>query len=225
MMPFDDFRRLVERIPTPYRHPPFLYALVRWLRPNLVVEVGSHIGYSACWLARGLQENGKGFLVCIDNFCWVEHDQGNLFRANIKRCDVEAYIGFVYGRSQEVAWPPAPIDMAFIDGNHKYTVVRHDAEKALSLGAWCIAIHDTVNCEGPRRYTEEMRSMAHWSQFDFLEQVDEGGLLVLLKKRPKGPVVDFESRTEGTCQWDKKAWEDEERRKLDWQPPPNFQGE
>lgn len=44
----------------------FLYAFVRLLRPELVVELGSHLGISTYGLARACQDNGNGRVVACD---------------------------------------------------------------------------------------------------------------------------------------------------------------
>ena len=50
----------------------FLYGLVRRYKPRLVLETGTHWGFSAAWIALALQDNGKdypdfaGHLITID---------------------------------------------------------------------------------------------------------------------------------------------------------------
>ena len=192
MMRFDQFEREVEAIPYQYRHPRFLYSLIRWLRPKVCVEVGTHIGYAACWLVRGLQENGEGVLHCIDPFCWVTENQEEQWERNTLRCDVRDRIMLWKGRSQEVIWPER-IDFAYIDGNHTYDVAKHDVIKAIKLGASCIAMHDTVSWEGSRNLADNFRIAKETglpiegSQWDLFEQNFDDGLMVLLKWEPKGP--------------------------------------
>jgi predicted O-methyltransferase YrrM len=216
MLMHDQFVAEAAKIPYQNRHSFFLYALVKWLRPEVVVEVGTHIGISAVWMARGLQENAAeskctcgnsgepscchccpGQLECIDSFCWVEERQQEQWTENIDRCGVRNSVSLLEGRSQAVKWPDH-VDMAFIDGNHDYEVCSWDVEKARSLGATCIALHDTVQCEGTRRLSEEMRQVALFANFDFLEVNFDAGLLVAVKREPKGPVTDFKD------QWDKR---------------------
>jgi predicted O-methyltransferase YrrM len=213
MLTHDQFVAEAAKIPYQYRHPQFLYALVKWLRPIWIVEVGTHIGMSAVWLARGLQENRDGRLVCIDSFCWADEEQEEQWRHNISTCGVQERVTLFKGRSQVVDWP-IRVDMAFIDGNHDYDVCSWDVYKAKTMGATCIALHDTVQCDGTRRLSEVMRK---WEGWDCLEVNFDAGLLVALKREKKGPVTDFKD------QWDKRP--DEEQRKLDWEPLPNFQGE
>lgn len=187
MLTYGEFVEAASKINYQYRHPEFLYALVKWTRPCTVVEVGTHIGMSAVWMARGLQETLVGSklcrLYCIDPFCWVEEPQEALWNAAVDSCGVRDVVELIKGRSQEVEWPLA-VDMAFIDGNHVYEVCKHDAEKARSLHAKVIAIHDSVAWEGSRRYADEMR--ATWQGWDFVEENVDCGLLVA-KRREERP--------------------------------------
>ncbi len=191
MMPFNDFRQQATAIPYQYRHSEFLYALVRWLRPVSVVEIGTHIGATAVWLARALQENGVGHLVCIDNFCWRDQpNQETDWHANVQRCSVWDVITLRKGRSQEVQWEP--VDLAYIDGNHSFAVCRHDVDKAQALGATCICLNDTATCAGVQQVADIMRE--GWSPFnewDFLEVAFDAGLLVAVKRQPRpAPIQD-----------------------------------
>jgi len=184
MISFEEFKVEASKIPYQYRHPEFLYALVKWLKPTIVVEVGTHIGMSAVWMARGVQENGFGKLYCIDNFCWKEESQELQWNDNIDNCRVGNVIELLKGRSQKVKWPDK-VDIAFIDGNHTYSICRWDTYKAKSLGATCIILHDTVSWEGSRRFSEEVRQQ--WVGWDFLEVMFDCGLMVALKREEKGP--------------------------------------
>lgn len=50
----------------PGTDPAILYSMVRYYRPNLVVEIGS--GYSSRLMAAALTENEKGKMICIDPY-------------------------------------------------------------------------------------------------------------------------------------------------------------
>lgn len=50
----------------------FFYSLVRVYRPGKIVELGTLTGYSAYHIARGLRDNGKGWLNCYD--LWENYD-------------------------------------------------------------------------------------------------------------------------------------------------------
>lgn len=182
MLSKDQFEQEAGRIPYQYKHPFMLYALIKWLKPQTVVEVGTHIGMSAVWMARGLQENGDGKLYCIDPFCWVNEDQENLWNKHVDACGVRGQVELIKGRSQEVVWPKK-INIAFVDANHTYDCAKHDVDKARDFGATIIAMHDSVSWEGSRRYAEEIK--ASWKDWDFLEENSEGGLLIAKKQEPK----------------------------------------
>jgi predicted O-methyltransferase YrrM len=196
MISYDTFVEAAGKIPYQYRHPQFLYALVKWFRPKTVVEVGTHIGMSAVWMARALQENGEGKLYCIDNFCWIEEKQEEQWITNVLTCDVRNTITLIKGRSQDVEWP-GTIDMAYIDGNHAYHVCKHDVQKARDLGATCIILHDTVACDGSRKYAWEMRMS--WSGWDLLEVNFDQGLMIAKKIEVKPPM----DKNDVSDKWDK----------------------
>lgn len=205
MTPFEE---TVSKIPYQYAHPKALHMLVRWLEPEVVVEIGSHIGMTACWIGRAIQENNKGRLFCIDSFCWTNETQEEQWEANLLACGVRDWVTLIRGRSQEVEWPSS-VDLAFVDANHTYPVCKHDAEKARSLGATCIVLHDTVSWEGSRKYAEEMRTAQDWQGWDFLEENSECGLLIAKKRFPKGECEGFDI---GEF-WDKPTEEVETRRR------------
>lgn len=208
MLSREQFEQSAAAIPYQYPHPLILAAIVRWLKPQTCVEIGSHIGMTAVHLARALQENGSGRLFCIDSFCWINETQEEQWEANLTTCGVREVVRFVKGRSQEVTWPEH-IDFAFVDANHTYGAAKHDIEKARSLGATVIAMHDTVSWEGSRKYAEEMRESKDWKGWDFLEENSEGGLMIVKRREPK---VDSWGVDVGEL-WDRSVEEVERRRR------------
>ena len=49
------------------RYARWIYAFVRYYKPDIVVEVGTNSGGTAVGSAKAIVENGKGRLICIDN--------------------------------------------------------------------------------------------------------------------------------------------------------------
>jgi tRNA A58 N-methylase Trm61 len=45
----------------------YLYSIVKMLRPNNVLELGTGFGSTSLWMALALQENGKGILHTVDD--------------------------------------------------------------------------------------------------------------------------------------------------------------
>ena len=187
MIPFEKFCEIAAKIPYQYRHPIILYGLIRWLRPITVVEVGTHLGMSAVWMGRAIQENGVGNLYCIDPFVLTEHDQENQWNRNIDACGLRDHVHLIKGKSQDVEWP-AHADMVYVDGLHTFEMCAFDTEKAARIGAEVIAVHDTVSREGSRKYADLMRSSPHWRGWDFIEENCDDGLLITKRRRSKGPV-------------------------------------
>lgn len=173
------------------RHGQLLHGLIRWLRPQSVVEVGSYTGYTAVWMARALQENARdgapGKLLCIDDFS-LAPEAFHAFWHNVGACGVGDVVSLEPKASAEAEWP-AQVDFAFIDGDHSYEACKHDAEKAISLGAKCVALHDVQDWWGPREWffleeNDPPGGEHGWSSFYV---PFDGGLGVLLRDETLPP--------------------------------------
>lgn len=184
------FEHSAATIPYQYKHPKLLYGLIRWLEPQIVVEVGTHIGMSAVWMARALQENNHGRLYCIDPFCWVEENQEEQWVENLEKCGVRDWVTLIKERSQIAIWPPY-VEFAYIDGNHTYDACKLDVKKAFDLGASVICMHDTVSWEGSRKLSEEWQSgkfRLGSSKWTFMEDYTEEGILIAKKMPTEKPA-------------------------------------
>lgn len=120
------------------------YGLVRSLRPEHVVVIGSGFGFSVVCLALGLKDNGRGRLSFVDPSYSVladgplrtiggtsQWDDPEKVQRHFARFGVESRVRHYRVRSEEFfagygALELPPIDLAFIDGNHAYQHVRHD---------------------------------------------------------------------------------------------------
>jgi hypothetical protein len=120
------------------------YASVRILRPRHVVVIGSGFGFSVVCLALGLKDNGAGELSFVDPSYSVLADgpmrtiggtgqwsDPARVERHFARFGVERWLRHYPVRSDQffaayAALELAPIDLAFIDGNHSFESVRHD---------------------------------------------------------------------------------------------------
>ena len=139
------------------------YGLVRALRPQHVLVIGSGFGFSVVCLALGQLDNRRGQLTFIDpSFSIFRHgpfrtvggqahwsDPGKV-RAHFARFGVEDVVTHykltsaeLFRQYEGLALPP--IDLAFIDGNHAYDDVARDfiAVAARARKNSYILLHDT----------------------------------------------------------------------------------
>lgn len=112
-----------------------LYGLVRSGKPEIVVEIGSARGRSACFMGMALKENGAGKLYAIDphtRTAWNDDDSVDTYEVllrNVETLGLQSHVEVLRETSDHVArnWS-MPIDLLFIDGDHSYDGVKHDWE-------------------------------------------------------------------------------------------------
>lgn len=143
----------------------FLYALVRLLRPAVVVEVGTYKGNAAIAIGQALEDNHTGILHTIDPYA-----QDIVFIA-IKKSGLKERIRYHVGYSYDVIprIHAQKIGFAFIDGDHAYESVRRDFDLIapnIPQGGM-VVFHDALvrsvdGFDGPRRVVEELKRNPLW---------------------------------------------------------------
>ncbi len=187
------------------------YGLVRALRPEHVVVVGSGYGFSVVCLALGLKDNRAGRLSFVDpsysllnngptntiggvNF-W--RDPGQV-RSHFARFGVEDMVTHYKHTSEEffaryAEFGLPTIDMAFIDGNHSYAHVQHDVVASLknSRRNAYFFLHDTniyirefLRHAGVKRWLRRKASR-HKAAFEFIDFPFASGVAVVRILEPK----------------------------------------
>ena len=90
--------------------------LAGWIRqanPQVVVEVGTAIGYSGLWIADVLRDLGKGRLITLER----DFERAEQARANFARAGLTDHITMMVGDAREnVGQIDGPIDVLFLDG-------------------------------------------------------------------------------------------------------------
>jgi predicted O-methyltransferase YrrM len=158
-----------------------LYGLIRSMKPEVCVEIGSARGRSACFIGMALKENGRGKLFAIDphrQTSWNDfqsNDTFDIINHNLAALHVTSEVEIVRMTSEEAAkvWS-RQIDMIFIDGDHSYEGIKRDWELFLPyLTTFGIAIlHDTMwdlrpdprwsrNDMGVPRFVDELRQQGY----------------------------------------------------------------
>lgn len=122
----------------------FLFKLVRELRPRYVLELGTNLGVSACYLNTALALNGQGRLTTVEgDASFAEIARHHLARTTRHPVDV------VVGRFQDVL-PEllpriAPLDLVFLDGHHEEeATLRYFEQIAPYLSPRACVVFDDV---------------------------------------------------------------------------------
>ncbi len=144
-----------------------LYRLARACTgEGVIVEIGSFKGKSTIWLARGSLAGARTRVVAIDPHTGStehRHDGAPVwtydeFLANLHRAGVEEVVRPVVATSAEAAAHfDQLVELLFIDGDHRYEMVRQDFElwfPKLMEGGYLL-MHDTIRWAGPRRVARE----------------------------------------------------------------------
>lgn len=129
---------IIKRVDTHLSHPErlLLFSLVRGMRPQSVLEIGTWRGASAAIIAAALEDNGAGTVVGIDPLNLIEYPKRWYFgRFTL----VEAPSPAGIARAREIAG--VPFDFVHMDGINIYSqvsadlsaVLPHLAERALIL--------------------------------------------------------------------------------------------
>lgn len=145
-----------------------------------IVEIGSFMGRSTCWLAAGVMDK-KGVKVnAVDHFKGSpEHQAGQpdecselvkkgstleIFKANIKAAALEPYVNPMVGTSEEMVrgWT-RPIRLLFIDGDHSYEASKRDFKlwSPYVCNSGIIALHDISVFKGVTRFYRELMAGGH----------------------------------------------------------------
>lgn len=155
-----------------------LHGLIRSLKPQVCVEIGSAQGWSTCHIGLALRENFSGHLHAIDPHCptsWNDVaaiESLPILTDNLHRFGLDSYVSIVRNTAAQAAanWT-LPIDFLLIDGDHSYEGVKSDWELfSPHLQPFGVAIfHDTTWAlhgsnrpdMGVPRFVEELRLARH----------------------------------------------------------------
>ncbi len=84
----------------------------RMIRPKVVLEIGTYLGYSALCFAEGLADGGK--VITLD----IQEDTNKVARSFVERTEFEDRIDFHLGQAAEIIPTlPETFDLVFIDAD------------------------------------------------------------------------------------------------------------
>ncbi len=151
-------------------HLQLLYCFVRMLKPEVCVEIGSQRGYSAAWTAQALQDNGIGYLACIDPFIGCGEEKLPVFLKTMKGMGFKGIVNLIEGYSQNVIGEgrvPEHIDFLFIDGAHSKEGCALDIKNyvpRLTPGG-IVFFHDYRSCPGVKEAVHEAKELEGFFKF------------------------------------------------------------
>ncbi len=109
-----------------------LYKLVKDLKPEIVVEVGTYYGCSTAWIAKALRDNKKGKVITIDNGANGGHIE-NIPDSLLNR------IEFVHENVEDLP-PMDDVDILFDDGPKILNLYKDNFKKFKPSMAY--VVHD-----------------------------------------------------------------------------------
>ncbi|MGX1098500.1 O-methyltransferase [Amorphus sp. MBR-141] len=119
--PFDDGETIASAcaVSKPPAQAVLLYALASRLKPASVLELGTNIGISSAFLGAGLADAGGGRILTLDVSPYRVRTAEALHQ-ELGLTSIAARVGLFQDTLAGAIEAAAPIDMAFIDGNHHY---------------------------------------------------------------------------------------------------------
>jgi predicted O-methyltransferase YrrM len=145
-----------------------LVELLRAARPELVVEVGTAVGYSGVWIAQTLRELARGRLITFE----MDPERAAEAGRNFERAGVGDLITQVVGDARDrLADVPGPIDVLFLDGGFgNYYPCFLRCRERLRDGALLIADNAGIGADEMADYLDYVRrhydSRTEWFETD-----------------------------------------------------------
>ncbi|MGX1307377.1 putative O-methyltransferase YrrM [Amorphus suaedae] len=153
--PFDDGETVASAcaVSKPPSQAVLLHALTSRLKPASVLELGTNIGISSAFLAAGLADAGTdGRILTLDVSPYRVRTAETLHR-ELGLTTIATRVGLFQDTLAGAIEAAAPIDMAFIDGNHHYepTLAYTDQIAANSVEGALFVYDDIRWSEGMKR--------------------------------------------------------------------------
>ena len=158
------------------RYGRWIYAFGLFIKPQLVVEVGTYAGGTAVGWAKALNENGTGEIICIDNDSYTAGTYPEVTKKNIRATGLElSRAKFEAGDSRTIIPRLATTyrdraDIFLVDADHTYQGARADIDNGLPMirkGGYLL-VHDV---DKERRMDEATAEHPHPVYEAFMETV------------------------------------------------------
>lgn len=154
--------------------------LVRVMQPEVLVEVGTSVGYSSIWMATALEANNKGKI-------WtIESHAGRFEKAqeNIAKSGLGHRVNQIHGHAPEVFFEdygiPEEVQMAFFDATKMDTKRFFDAVYPRMKSGGLIVV-DNVTTHRAGMLLQFIEELYGRSDIEVVELQVGGGLLLARK--------------------------------------------
>jgi predicted O-methyltransferase YrrM len=138
----------------PYANGPLLGALAGGIAARRILELGTALGYSALWLARGARD---GVVDTIER----DPEHVRLARENVEACGLSGHVVVHAGAFDGVLCTLDPgYDLCFVDGSTPAKPLLGPVTKLLRTGAMLISANLTH--EGSDAYREALTNGRSW---------------------------------------------------------------
>jgi predicted O-methyltransferase YrrM len=133
-----------------------LAELVRQVKPRVVVECGTAVGYSGLWIARELKAAGAGKLITIE----IDAGLSREAEANFRKAGLAEYVTLRVGDARKIVKElKGPIDFVFLDcGPANYHACFLGLEDRLKKGAIVVADNAGYGAREMAEYLKHVRS-------------------------------------------------------------------
>ena len=154
----------------------FLYALVQMLKPTVIVETGTYLGYGTAHLALAVKNNEVGHVHT------AEPDPGIMSNARklLDRLRLSSYVSLFVGTGLELIQSMAAIDFAFLDSDCDTRIEEMVALYSRLTDHGMIAVHDTSLLHDKH---------SHGLRTSFTRFAKEHGLEALHFNTPRGLML------------------------------------
>jgi predicted O-methyltransferase YrrM len=153
--PFDDGETVASAcgVSKPFSQAVLLYALASGLKSASVLELGTNIGISSAFLGAGLADAGAGGRILTLEVSRYRVRTAEALHRQLGLTSISTRVGLFEETLADAIQEAAPIDMAFIDGNHQYepTLAYTDRIAAGSVDGALFVYDDIRWSDGMKR--------------------------------------------------------------------------
>ncbi|MBP9758814.1 class I SAM-dependent methyltransferase [Candidatus Dojkabacteria bacterium] len=123
----------------------YLESLVKLIQPKIILEIGTHLGYSTLYMLRALRDENSTVIHTIDIT--------KKFAKILNKLDIKQRKKIIFHNAyskivlNELAGKRVKADLIFIDGNHEFLSVLEDLSNSLSIiqNQGIILFHDACS--------------------------------------------------------------------------------